>query len=271
MSPSPAHLVNPVKERMKAGGVALGMIVRLGRSGDIARIAKTTDHDFLFIDAQHALFSIETIGHIAQTALGCGVAPLVRVRGCDDPDISVLLDNGVMGIVVPDVNNAAQARRAVDAAKFAPQGKRSVAGGYPFFDFRPVPTDQTIAAINEGTLVACMIETVEGLANVDEIAAVDGVDVLHVGSGDLLITMGKPGKFGDPDHISAVERVISAAARHGKIAGLGGERDASRQAEFIGKGVRFLTTQSDAGFLMIEASRRTAELRSGSGMVASRT
>ena len=70
---------------MRAGGVSLGMIVRLARSGEIARIAKTTGHDFIFIDGQHALFSVETIGHIAQTALAIGVAPLVRVRSCDDP------------------------------------------------------------------------------------------------------------------------------------------------------------------------------------------
>src|SRR3954471_11273957 len=116
------EIVNPVKERMKAGQVALGMIVRLARSGDIARIAKTTGHDFIFMDGQHSLFSLETIGHIAQTALGCGVAPLVRVRSCDDPSIALILDNGATGIVFPDVNTPEQARRAVDACKFAPIG-----------------------------------------------------------------------------------------------------------------------------------------------------
>ena len=111
------------------------MLVRLARSGDIARIAKTTGHDFLFVDAQHALFNVETIGHIAQTALGLGIAPLVRVRSCDDPDTQVLLDNGVTGIVFPDVNTAAQAKRAVDRAKFPPIGKRSVGGALSDFRF----------------------------------------------------------------------------------------------------------------------------------------
>src|SRR5256885_7366246 len=112
MSPAnPLEAKNPVKERMRAGDVALGLIVRLARSGDIARIAKTTGHDFIFIDRQHALFTLETIGHIAQTALGCGVAPLVRVRSCDDPDTAVILDNGATGIVFPDVGSAADAQR----------------------------------------------------------------------------------------------------------------------------------------------------------------
>src|SRR5712691_11492560 len=132
------ELKNPALERMRAGDVALGMPVRLGRSGDIARIAKTSGHDFIFIDMQHSLFSVETVGHIAQAALGCGISPLARVLGVDDPMTPLLLDNGVTGIVFPDVGTADQARRAVDRAKFPPVGKRSVAGGYPQFDFRPV-------------------------------------------------------------------------------------------------------------------------------------
>ena len=73
-------ITNAVKELFKADKVALGMIARLGRSGDIARIAKTTGHDFVFVDGQHALYSVETTGHIAQAALGCGVTPKIFRR-----------------------------------------------------------------------------------------------------------------------------------------------------------------------------------------------
>jgi len=259
--PQDIELKNPVIERMRAGDVSLGMIVRLSRSGDIARVAKTTGHDFIFIDRQHALFSLETVGHIAQAALGCGVAPLVRVRSCHDLDTSLVLDNGATGIIFPDVNSAADAQRAVEACKFAPVGKRSVSGNYPVFDLRPLPLAESVAALNASTLVVCMIETVEGLANVDEIAAVDGVDVLHVGCNDLLTAMGKPGAFGDPSIVVAVERVIAACKTHGKYAGLGGERDLARQNAFIKKGVRFVTTQTDLGFLMAAAGQRTAQIR----------
>jgi 2-keto-3-deoxy-L-rhamnonate aldolase RhmA len=247
---------------MRSGDVALGMLVRLGRSGDIARIAATTGHDFIFLDAQHSIFSLETIGHIAQAALGCGITALVRVRSCDDPDTPVLLDNGVSGIVFPDVNTAAEAQRAVNATRFAPVGKRSVSSGYPMYDFRTVPTSESVVSLNESTLVVCMIETREGLANVEEIARVDGIDVLHVGCSDLLVSMGKPGAFGDPEIVAAVNYVIDVSAAHGKFAGLGGERDPARQAEFIQRGVRFVTTQSDIAMLMAEATRRTESLRS---------
>jgi len=261
MPPELPELVNPVKARMRAGEVALGMIARLSRSGDVVRIAKSTGHDFIFIDAQHSLFSLETIGHMAQVGLNCGTAVLVRARSCDDPDISLMLDNGVAGIVFPDVNTAAQARRAVAASKFAPIGTRSVVGGYPHFDFRALPLARATQALNEATLVVCMIETREGLRNVEDIAAVEGVDVIHVGCNDLLAAMDKPGAFGDPEVVAAIERTIAAAAQHGKFAGLGGERDLERQLAFIQKGVRFVTTQTDIGFLMAEAARRTEQIR----------
>jgi len=254
-------LTNPLKEMMKAGKVALGMNVRLARSGEIARIAKSSGHDFVFIDGQHAIFDLETVTHIAQTALGCGITPIARVRSVDDQDVQVLLDNGVMGIVYPDVNTAAEARRGVARAKFPPIGKRSAAGGYSMYDFRPVPVSQTVPELNDATLVVCMIETPEGVRNVEEIAKVDGVDVIHIGANDLLTAMGKPGAFGDPEGAKVIDHVISVAAANGKIPGMGGDRNIPRQMEYIRKGARFLTTNSEIAFIMAEATRVTTELR----------
>src|SRR5262249_1128595 len=152
------------------------------------------------------------------------------------------LDNGVTGIVFPDISTAAEARRAVNRAKFAPIGKRSVSGSYAVFDFRSIPMADALPALNDYVLVVCMIETAEGINNIEEIAAVEGVDVIHVGSNDLLTAMGKPGTFGSPEHISAVDRVIAVTKAHGKISGVGGDRNVERQAAFIRKGARFLTT-----------------------------
>ncbi len=256
-------LSNPVIERMRAGAAALGMSVRLGRSADIARIAKATGHDFIFIDAQHALFNLETIAHIANTALAIGIAPLVRVRSINDPDIPLLVDGGVTGIVIPDVNTAAEARRAVDLVKFPPIGKRSVGANYPQFDLKGVPVAEATKALNASTLVVCMIETREGLENADAIAAVAGVDVLHVGSNDLLVAMGKPGKFDDPEIVAAQDHVIAVCRQHRKFAGCGGNRDVARQVAAIKRGALFVTTQSDIAFLASAANQWVEGVRSG--------
>src|ERR1700746_2065144 len=125
------ELRNPALERMRAGDVALGMLVRLRRSGDIPRIAK----------------------HTAQPALGVGGAPLVRVRSCHDPDIALMLDCGATGIVVPDVNTVADAQTAVATCKFAPVGRRSVGGLYPALDFKTAPLTQTLGVLNHATFL----------------------------------------------------------------------------------------------------------------------
>jgi staphyloferrin B biosynthesis citrate synthase len=258
-------ITNPVRRRLEADELALGLIVRMARSGDIARIARSSGHDFLFIDVQHSIYSLETIGHIAQVALGCGVAPFVRVRSCRDPDISVMLDCGVTGIVVPDVNTAEDARVAVQTCKFAPVGARSVTTGYPIFNFSSVPMQEAIPLLNAQTLVVCMIESQEGLRNIDAIAAVEGVDVLHVGLTDLLADMGKPGAYGDKQAMDAVARITASALAHGKYAGVGGDNDLTRQAEFIRQGVRFISTQSDGALLMGAATRVAEDLRRVAG------
>ena len=261
-------LVNPVKRRLMADEIAIGMVLRLARSGDVARIAKSSGHDFLFIDLQHGLYSLETIGHIAQTALGCGVAPLARVRSCRDPDMAVLLDCGISGIVVPDINTAEEARLAVQTCKFAPIGRRSLLTGYAYFDYKAIPPAEAVRILNEYTLVVCFIETMQGLANVDEIAAVKGVDVLFLGLTDLLADAGKPGALTDPLVMEAVHKVTAAARANGKFSGIGGDSDPRRQAEFVRCGTRFMTLQTDGALLMAAATAAASSLRAAAGMPA---
>src|SRR5262249_12387476 len=150
-----------------------------------------------------------------------------------------------------------------DICKFPPIGKRSVAGGYPHFDYRPVALAESVRELNDVCLLVCMIETTEGLENVEAIAAVDGVDVLHLGTNDLLAAMGKPGQFDDPVVIAAQDRVIKAARAHGKIAGCGGNRDVARQLAAIRRGARFVTTQTDVGFLAAAARQWNEDGKQG--------
>jgi staphyloferrin B biosynthesis citrate synthase len=255
------RLVNPVKEKLRSGDAVLGITVRTSRTPDIARIAKATGHDFIFIDGQHSIFDLESTTAIAHAALGIGMTCLVRVRNVDDPNASLLLDNGAAGIIYPDVSTPDEAQKAVDTCKFPAIGKRSVVGGYPHFDFRPVPLSESVPQLNEHCLLVCMIETVEGLNNVERIAAVKGVDVIHLGSNDLLANMGKPGKFDDPDIVAAQERVIKAARANGIIAGCGGNRDVERQVAAIRRGALFVTTQTDVGFLAAAANQWTQGVR----------
>jgi 2-keto-3-deoxy-L-rhamnonate aldolase RhmA len=129
------------------------------------------------------------------------------------------------------------------------------------FDFRALPLRQALAALDEACAVVLMIETLQGLRNVEEIAAVKGVDVIHLGTNDLLVNMGEPGEFDHPDIVAAQIRLIKAAKANGIFAGCGGNRDVERQVRAIHQGVQFLTTQTDIAFLAAAASDWTAAVR----------
>ncbi|MBQ0827224.1 HpcH/HpaI aldolase family protein [Streptomyces tagetis] len=240
---------NAVAERFAAADVSYGINVRAVRSGEIAHLARATGHDFLYIDTQHALFDLEAIAALTQVSLGCGVAPLVRVRSATDPDISVLLDAGVLGIVAPDVVSADQARDLVKVAKYPPVGRRSLSGFTVHSGYRHVPTTVQMRAENAGVLVFCMIESREGLDAVEEIAAVPGVDGIYLGINDLLADLGLPGQYDHPAVDDALARLVTAAGRHGLVPGAGGIPRPPYQAAAIKAGIRFLTTASDLGLL----------------------
>ncbi|MGK0173456.1 MAG: 4-hydroxy-2-oxoheptanedioate aldolase, partial [Gammaproteobacteria bacterium] len=163
---------NTTKDKLRQGKLALGLSIRLIRTPDAAKIAKATDHDFLFIDMEHTGLSFESVVDMCVAALDTGVTPMVRVIGHDHWQASRVLDCGAMGVVIPHVDTPEQARSAVDACKYPPRGHRSMAGGFPHFDFAPVPPAEAAAIHNENVLLAVMIETPLAVENADAIAAV---------------------------------------------------------------------------------------------------
>ena len=193
-----------------------------------------------------------------QLSAGDGVGPLMERDYSAVIVGSSLFKGGTVDVLLAERMSGAVGRESVIAAVDS-RGGRVVIDGWR--TALPIAPADAVRALNDNTLVVCMIETPEGLANVDAIAAVPGVDVIHVGSSDLLTAMGTPGAYGTPEHLAALDKVMAAAKKHGKIAGVGGDRNIPRQVEFIRKGARFLTTNSDVAFVIAEGTRVTGELR----------
>jgi 2-keto-3-deoxy-L-rhamnonate aldolase RhmA len=128
-----------------------------------------------------------------------------------------------------------------------------------------VPPTQALPAVEAATLLVCMIETREGVRNVDAIAAVPGIDVIHMGLNDLLTDMGKPGQYADPECEAAIAAVLAACRAHGKAFGCGGNRDPGAQAAIIRRGAQFLTTQTDIALLTGGATAWTKGVRDALG------
>ena len=259
---------NTVLEKLRAGEVVLGLSVRMVRTGEIAKIAKACGHDWVFIDMEHSPITLETAVEISIAALDSGITPIVRVAGHAHYHIARVLDGGAMGIVVPHVNTAEEARQAVAHCRFPPVGHRSAMGGYAQLGFKSVPIREASEYLNANTLLAVMIETPEAVDNIEEIAAVDGIDVIYIGSNDLLMEMGLPGQFDHEALDAAARRVIEVSLANGKFPGIGGVRDPEHAAKYVAMGSRFLTTHSDLAFLMEAATARAEMLR---GVVASAT
>ena len=255
-------LRNNVKTKLARDEVVASMTVRLVRGIEIARIARTAGFDTLYVDLEHSSFSLETCGQICMAAVEAGIAPFVRVPANTPDYISRVLEGGALGIIAPHVRSADEARAVVRAAKFAPLGERSNAGGLPHLHFRSFPAPEAYAALNEATMVIVQFESAAALDKTEEIVAVDGVDMVLVGLNDLLADWGIPGEYDHPRVREAYARTIAACRKQGKHCGVGGL--ATRPdlvADFVRMGARYVSTGTDLAFLLAEATQRAKQVR----------
>ncbi len=256
-----AILKNAAKERLDAGELALGVILRQARTVDIGPIMKSCGYDWLFLDLEHNSMDLDTAVQIAVAALGAGIAPVARVPAEQLWMATRFLDGGGLGIVVPHVDTPEEAHKIAQALRYPPQGHRSVAGGLPHFGYAKVGLAETCAAINAATLVVVMLETPTAIANAAAIAAVPGIDSLLIGTNDLAMELGIPGGFGDERIVAAYQAVCDACRVHGKFAGVGGVADEALLRRYIGMGVRLVLPGSDLAFMVAAASERAAAMR----------
>ncbi len=256
-----AVLKNAAKERLDAGELALGVILRQARTVDIAGIMKSCGYDWLFLDLEHNSMDLDTAVQIAVAALGAGIAPVARVPAGQLWMATRFLDGGGLGIVVPHVDTPEEAHRIAQALRYPPLGHRSVAGGLPHFGYAKVGLAETCAAINAATLVVVMLETPTAIANAAAIAAVPGIDSLLIGTNDLAMELGIPGGFGDERIVAAYQAVCDACRMQGKFAGVGGVADEALLRRYIGMGVRLVLPGSDLAFMVTAASERAAVMR----------
>jgi 2-keto-3-deoxy-L-rhamnonate aldolase RhmA len=253
---------NPLGETLKAGKLGLAMIVKQVQSGDVALAAKTCGYDAVYVDLEHSVIPESAAAQICITALNAGITPLVRVPSHEPHYAMRILDAGALGIVAPHVENADQARAIAKACRFAPLGERSVASNWPHFAYAVQPAETVRRVLNENTTLIVMLESPQAIERADEIAAVPGVDILHIGSTDLCDALGVPGQFDHPDIEQAFKRVIAAARANGKIAGAGGLGSAADVTKKVLRmGVRFITAGNEWAFMMAAARQRASMLR----------
>ena len=205
--------------------------------------------------------SIETACEISVAAQDSGIAPIVRVPHGELAMATRVLDGGALGIVIPHVDTAEEAKEIADRLRYPPRGHRSVGGGQAQFDYAPMPLGEMTTKIDDNTLITVMIETPKAVENADAIAAVPGIDCLLVGSSDLSMEMGIPGDTGNAKVQAAVDKVIAACKKHGKWPGMGGAYTEELLKIYTDKGMKFLLAGNDLPMLTGAARAHQAKVR----------
>jgi 2-keto-3-deoxy-L-rhamnonate aldolase RhmA len=210
---------NPVRAKLAAGGHAYGLMAFEFFTPGLMAVLDAAGAEFVVLDMEHSGVGIDVIRQQIAAARGLGIVPLVRVPGCHYHLIAPVLDAGAMGIMVPMVETAEQARQIVSWCRYRPEGVRGLAFDMAHDDFRSGDVVRKMAEANVRTLVIPLIETATGIANVDAIMATEGVDIGWLGHFDLSNTQGITAQFDHPEFTAAVDALVAACVRHGKAPG----------------------------------------------------
>src|SRR5260221_4367630 len=252
---------NVASEKLEQGQLALGVGIRMTRSVEVPKARAVAGFDWLFPDMEQGVMSLEACAQISTAALDAGIAPIARVPNGEYAIATRALDNGALGIVMPHVDTAAEAKEVVNRLKYPPVGHRSMGGIGPHYGLRAVSSGEAAQALNAANLTVVMLETPTAIENAGEIAAVPGGDVLLIGTNDLCAEMGIPGDFGNERVAEAYPAMIAACKKHGKFPGMAGIYNEAIMSRYIEMGAHFILSGQDAQFVMAGAAQRTGFLR----------
>jgi len=247
----PIREIIVIRQKLQNGKVSIGSWISLGNTA-IAEIFAKAGFDWLVIDLEHSVISIEVAGELIRTIDLCGISPLVRLTSNNKDQIKRVMDAGAHGIVVPMVNSEEDAINAVAATKYYPNGNRGVglarAQGYGanFADY--------LEWQQNGPLVIVQIEHIDALSQLEQIFSVPGVDAYIIGPYDLSSSLGIPGDFNHPDFITAMKFIETTGQRLDKPGGLHiVEPDVEKLKESISLGYRFIAYSVDIRMLDVTA------------------
>jgi 2-keto-3-deoxy-L-rhamnonate aldolase RhmA len=231
---------NRMKAKLLSGQPALGCSLMFP-SPQIVEMLGHAGFDWVLLDCEHGSLSLSDVEVMAMAADAVGISSIARPRANSSADIQSIMDRGVMGVQVPHVNNADDARRAVAAVKFGAGAGRGLAAGTrpDNWGLGAKMSDFAIAS-NEQSLVCVQLEHEDAIRNTDEILEVEGVDVFFIGPSDLSQSMGYPGNPSAPPVAKAISETRAKIVAAGKIAGM--PATSENLDIVIGSGVRYIYT-----------------------------
>ena len=238
---------NPLRARLRSGTVVQGIIV-FTASPMTVELAAAAGLDFVILDMEHSALDIAGAAHLVRAADASGITAFVRVPDVDRGLIVRLLDLGAAGIVLPHASEVSCAA-LVQAMRYAPDGSRGACQITRSAGYRRGQWESYAARANREVMAIALIEDAATLRNIESVAAMPGVDVCFVGPTDLSIALGVPGaSFDDPALGAALDTVVDATRRHGKVAMtlLGNRLEPAYGARLAERGVQMVVLGTDA-------------------------
>ena len=231
---------NTLKRKLLAGQPALGVSVMLP-SPHVVDMAGRLGFDWVLLDCEHGSITPEGLETMVMAAEASGITPIARPPTNTPDAVLRVMDRGVLGVQVPHVNTADDAKRAVESVKYYPLGSRGLgagirSAGYGF----GVTMEEYVKRANQETLVCVQLEEVEALRNLDQILRVEGVDVFFLGPSDLAQSMGYPGRADAPEVQAALNSAFATIVAAGKVPGSAG--NANAVSNYARQGVKYLYT-----------------------------
>jgi len=215
---TPSMRVNPVRERLRAGGNAFGVMAFEFFTPGLAPVLAAAGAEFVILDMEHSGASIETIKAQIAYAHGAGIVPMVRVTACVHHLIAPVLDAGALGLMAPLIETREQGETLVAACRYRPQGRRGL-GFSVSHDRYTGGSARAKQTANEAILTIALIESARGVENAETILATPGLDLAWLGHYDLSDSLGCAEQFNDPRYLAAEQRLLTAAAAAGKPLG----------------------------------------------------
>jgi 2-keto-3-deoxy-L-rhamnonate aldolase RhmA len=239
-----------LRSRAEAGETLLGSFMTWPIGG-VAELLALAGFDFVVLDTEHGVFSPESLASTIAAADAAGLPAIVRVPSCPSPEAGRCLDYGAAGTLFPRADGIQSVRAALETVKFAPDGKRGLAGVRANkYGVRPLA--EFVSQANQETLVAIQIETSGALKDLVAISQEKNVDILYVGPNDLTQALGIPGQYNDPKYQGMLAEISAAAKNAGKIPGIMlGKTEQIRALREMG--YRFFTTSDRT--MMLESAR----------------
>jgi 2-keto-3-deoxy-L-rhamnonate aldolase RhmA len=207
-----AMRANPVRDRLRAGGNAFGVMAFEFFTPGLAPVLAAAGAEFVLLDMEHSGVAIDTIKAQIAFAHGAGIVPMVRVPACAYHMIAPVLDAGALGIMAPMIETREQAETLVAACRYRPEGRRGLGFSVAHDRYTGGAARPKMQAANEAVLTIALIESARGVENAEAILATPGLDLGWLGHYDLSDSLGCAEDFNDPRYLAAERRLLAAAA-----------------------------------------------------------